>query len=151
MQKFIFYTGMLLMLYSFKKDNAANLYVEEMNWQQLSRVTFKDTWTDTYKMKTERAIFDTSIKKMRGKTISIAGFLIPTTTYGNEYVLSENPYSGCYFCGNAGIESVIELKFKGNDIRYKLDRFIKVEGILALNELNTIDFIYVLHNAKEIK
>ena len=149
MTKSTFFFILFALLCSFKprstKPNA-----DEITWEQLSNIILKEVWSDTYKMKINKVTFPPEVKKLNGKIISITGFLIPVTTYGNEYVISANPYSGCYFCGNAGIESIIELKFEKNNIRYKIDRYIVVEGKLLLNEADGIGFIYTLQNAKEV-
>jgi hypothetical protein len=150
MRRFVTYFYLLIVLSSFKTHITTEAPLE-ITWEQLSAVTFKDSWSEKYKIKSQKPVFDTELKKLNGKQISIAGFLIPVTTYGNEYVLSANPYSGCYFCGNAGIESIIELKFKGSDIRFKLDRFSIIEGTLELSDNSDNEFIYILHNSKEVK
>lgn len=148
MAKILFNFSLLLLLTSFKAGNQAPLYVQ---WETLANLDFKKKWNDEFKMNMEIPVFSTDIKKLSGKSISIAGFLIPVTTYGNEYVLSQNPYAGCYFCGNAGIESVMELKFKNNAIRYKLDKYVVLQGTLQLNDKDATQFIYTLNNALEVK
>jgi len=150
MLKNLYFFFLLLLLCSFNKHNK-NAPAEEVSWETLTNISFQQIWSDKYKMNIEKPVFNAPIKKLNGKIITIAGFLIPVTTYGNEYVISANPYSGCYFCGNAGIESIIELKFEGNNIRYKIDRFIMVEGKLILNSGDDLGFIYTLQNAKEVK
>lgn len=150
MTRFVKYIYVLILLSSFKTHSALQPAIET-NWEQLSKVTFKDSWSEKYKIKSQKPVFDAALKKLDGKQISIAGFLIPVKTYGNEYVLSENPYSGCYFCGNAGIESIIELKFEGNAVRFKTDRYSIMEGRLELSENSDNEFIYILHNSKEVK
>ena len=139
----------MILLCSFSKHNKCTL-AEEVSWELLSNVTMKEVWSEKYKMKIQKPIFDANIKKLNGKMIYIAGFLIPTTTYGKDYVISANPYSGCYFCGNAGIESIIELKFDNSNIRYKTDRHIIVEGKLILNDGEDVGFIYTILNAREV-
>lgn len=148
MAKILFNFSLLLLLTSFKAGNQAPLDVQ---WETLANLDFKKKWNDEFKMNMEIPVFSTDIKKLSGKSISIAGFLIPVTTYGNEYVLSQNPYAGCYFCGNAGIESVMELKFKNNAIRYKLDKYVVLQGTLQLNDKDATQFIYTLNNAVEVK
>lgn len=148
MAKFLYSLSLLLLLTSFKAGVQAPLDVQ---WETLANLDFKKKWNDEFKMNMEFPVFGTDIKKLAGKSISIAGFLIPVTTYGNEYVLSQNPYAGCYFCGNAGIESVMELKFKNNAIRYKLDKYVVLQGTLQLNDKDATQFIYTLNNAVEVK
>ena len=137
-----------MLLTSFKVADQKPLDVE---WETLANLDFKKKWNEEYKMNMEIPVFSADIKKLSGKPISIAGFLIPITTYGNEYVLSQNPYAGCYFCGNAGIESVMELKFKNNAIRYKLDKYVVLQGTLQLNDKDATKFIYTLNNTIEVK
>lgn len=150
MIKFVKYLYISILLCSFNTHSKQQAAIE-IEWEQLSEVTFKDSWSEKYKFKSKKPIFNATLKKLDGKQIIIAGFLIPVTTYGNEYVLSANPYSGCYFCGNAGIESVIELKFKGDNIRFKLDQFTTIEGKMELSENSDNEFIYIMNNSKEIK
>ena len=150
MLKNIYLFFIVLLLCSFTKHNHQTI-AEEITWETLSNITLKEVWSDKYKMKITKPVFDATIRKLNGKMVSITGFLIPTTTYGKEYVISQNSYSGCYFCGNAGIESIIELKFEGDNIRYKIDRYLVVEGKLILNEGDEFGFIYTLQNAKEVK
>ena len=149
MIKNIFLLSIIISCCSFASHNKS-VFAEEITWETLSNVKQKEAWSERYKMKVQKPIFDETIKKLNGKMISISGFLIPTTTYGKDYVISANPYSGCYFCGNAGIESIIELKFDNNNIRYKTDRHITVEGKLILNEGDDLGFIYTILNAKEV-
>ncbi len=141
---FFFFT----LLTSFNGDVQTPL---DLEWETLANLDFKKKWNEEYKMNIEIPVFSNDIKKLAGKPVSIAGFLIPITTYGNEYVLSQNPYAGCYFCGNAGIESVMDLKFKNNAIRYKLDKYVVLQGTLQLNDKDATKFIYTLNNAIEVK
>lgn len=149
MLRFIYIVFIFIGSASFNNEKHT-LVAEEVSWEILANVTMKEVWSDKYKMKIQKPVFDANIKKLNGKMIYISGFLIPTTTYGKDYVISANPYSGCYFCGNAGIESIIELKFDNNNIRYKTDRYITVEGKLILNEGEDLGFIYTILNAKEV-
>ena len=148
MTKIFYVFSLLLLLSSFKVADQTPLNVE---WETLANLDFKKKWNEEYKMNMEIPVFSNDIKKLAGKPISIAGFLIPITTYGNEYVLSQNPYAGCYFCGNAGIESVMDLNFKNNAIRYKLDKYVVLQGTLQLNDKDASKFIYTLNNAVEVK
>jgi hypothetical protein len=45
----------------------------------------------------------------------------------------------------------MELKFKNNAIRYKLDKYVVLQGTLQLNDKDATQFIYTLNNAVEIK
>ena len=62
--------------------------------------------------------------------------------------ISMNPFSSCFFCGNAGPETVIELIFKDPQSKFLTDQFILVKGILRLNRYSTGGFFYTLENAE---
>lgn len=71
--------------------------------------------------------------QFEGQEIVIAGYLIPIDVEANTYALSKNPFSSCFFCGNAGPETVIELKFEKDPGRFATDKFLPIKGVLHLN------------------
>lgn len=79
--------------------------------------------------------------------VIIAGYLIPVDIEANTYALSKNPFSTCFFCGNAGPETVIELKFKEDPGRFATDKFLPIKGILRLNR-NGSGLFFTLYNAE---
>lgn len=82
-----------------------------------------------------------------GEEVIIAGYLIPMEVDQNRYALSKNPFSSCFFCGNAGPETVIELRFSKDPGRFATDRFLPVKGILKLNR-NGESLFFTLENAE---
>ncbi len=95
-----------------------------------------------------RPRFPDSVAKYDGQEVVIQGFIIPMDVGENAYVLSMNPFSSCFFCGNAGPETVMELKFKDPQSKFLTDQFIRVKGILRLNRYNSNGFFYTLENAE---
>lgn len=79
--------------------------------------------------------------------VIIAGYLIPVDIEANTYALSKNPFSTCFFCGNAGPETVIELKFKEDPGRFATDKFLPIKGTLRLNR-NGSGLFFTLYNAE---
>jgi hypothetical protein len=45
----------------------------------------------------------------------------------------------------------MDLNFKNNAIRYKLDKYVVLQGTLQLNDKDASKFIYTLNNAVEVK
>lgn len=84
--------------------------------------------------------------QFEGEEIVIAGYLIPIDVEANTYALSKNPFSSCFFCGNAGPETVIELKFEKDPGRFATDKFLPIKGILTLNR-NGSGLFFTLKNA----
>ena len=55
--------------------------------------------------------------------------------------------ASCYFCGQGGPESAIELKFI-NKQNFKTDDIVSIIGVLKLNKDNVEHFNYILKECK---
>lgn len=122
-----------------------------LTWQMLFKVVMEERYSAKYKMKIELPKFDDSLWEINKKEVIVEGFIIPTGINTNKFALSQNPYSACFFCGRAGPETVMTIKFKGKAPQYKTDEFVSFKGIFELNDKNIEEFIYILNNAVEIK
>ncbi|QNR24479.1 DUF3299 domain-containing protein [Croceimicrobium hydrocarbonivorans] len=85
--------------------------------------------------------------QFEGQEVIIAGYLIPVDVEANTYALSKNPFSSCFFCGNAGPETVIELKFTADPGRFATDKYLPIKGTLKLNR-NGSGLFFTLENAE---
>jgi hypothetical protein len=64
-------------------------------------------------------------------------------------VLSAFPFSACFFCGNAGPESVMAIYFEDQGQRkFTTDERVTLEGTLKLNDTDVDELVYVLNNAR---
>jgi hypothetical protein len=87
------------------------------------------------------------ISNYEGEEVIITGYLIPVDVEAKRYALSKNPFSSCFFCGNAGPETVIELKFANDPGRFATDKYLPISGILQLNRRGN-QLFFTLKNAK---
>lgn len=85
--------------------------------------------------------------QFENQEVTISGYLIPIDVADKRYALSKNPFSSCFFCGNAGPETVIELQFKEEPGRFATDKYVMMKGILQLNRKGSKLF-YTLQNAQ---
>ncbi len=85
--------------------------------------------------------------KFEGEEVAIAGYLIPINIESQTYALSKNPFSSCFFCGGAGPETVIQLKFKEPPGRFATDKFLMIKGVLHLNRSGS-GLFFTLSNAE---
>ena len=93
-------------------------------------------------------VFAPELKAMVGKEISLEGYYMPIDVEGDAYIiLSKFPYSQCFFCGGAGPESISEVTFKVKQEKFTMDQFIRVKGILRLNEGNIDHGNFMLEGA----
>lgn len=78
--------------------------------------------------------FDHAVLKYDGQTIKVKGYVIPVDVELNLYLVSANPFANCFFCGNAGPETVVEL-FPGEEYpRFKTDQVVTFVGKLNVNK-----------------
>jgi len=124
---------------------------QKIDWQQLRDVTFTDRYSREINAYYYFPRFGESVRQLEGKTIEISGFMLPIDPEEDFYVLSENPFSSCFFCGSGGPESIIELEWgeKGHG-RFKNDEYVKVRGVLRLNQNDIYRCSYILENAEQI-
>lgn len=96
--------------------------------------------------KFEPAAFTPDMKSMEGQKISITGYFLVLDARRSRFLLSKNPFASCFFCGNGGPETVMDLKFT-KSYNFELDDVITVEGVLRLNESDPAYSYFILEKA----
>lgn len=123
----------------------------ELTWKILADVQFKDVYLADLDAYYWKPTFGPSVKALEGKDVFITGYLIPVDADENFYVLSRYPFANCFFCGGAGPESVIDLRFKGDHRVYKTDERLTFKGKFKLNSTDIYQMNYILESAVEVK
>ena len=98
------------------------------------------------------ATFGSSSMAYNNKEVYITGYVIPLDVLGISFALSRNSYASCFFCGQAGPETVMDLMVKPGTIpKTKYNNYpLKFKGTLILKEENPTGFNYQLVNAQLI-
>lgn len=115
-----------------------------ITWRTLSNVRYVRKDHPEYGLVYE-PVYGKSLRAIDGKIVMIKGFVIPLDM--KEYVLSKNVYANCFFCGQAGAETVLGLNFKKIPKGLKTDMYISVKGKLRLNQTNPDDWMFHLDEA----
>lgn len=139
---------------SFKEDSNMALTAAataDITWNQLADVGYVSKYNKQFDTEILYPVFGNNVKKLAGQEWLISGYMIPLDIESGLYALSKNTYAACFFCGAAGVESVISLKFKTKPRRYKTDEYCYMKGKLELNDKNVNDFIYIFRNTEELK
>lgn len=123
---------------------------KKVEWATLMDVSFKDVYLESDDIYVYYPLFDEKQKKLDSQEIEITGYIIPLDVEANMFFLSAYPFSACFFCGNAGPESVMAINFAGNNRRYNTDERITLKGILNLNDSDVDELIYILNQAVEV-
>jgi len=122
-----------------------------ITWELLKNVEFDEIWSEEFQAYYMVPKFSESVKEMDGKEVQIRGFIIPVDIVQDYYVLSANPYSSCFFCGQAGPESVMEIQMIKKYEGLRMDQVITYKGTLKLNVDAIYQLNYILEDAELIE
>ncbi len=123
--------------------------IEELTWKQLTDVEFKDVYVEELDAYYWKPTFGENVRALAGREVYITGYIIPVDYDENFYVLSRYPFANCFFCGGAGPESVVDLRFKNENRMYETDERLTFRGKLALNADDVYQMNYILEGAEE--
>ncbi|GGH73821.1 MAG: hypothetical protein EP346_03335 [Bacteroidetes bacterium] len=85
-----------------------------------------------------------TLKQLDGKMIMLKGYIVPVDVQLQTYVLSAYPLAQCFFCGNAGPETVVQLYFKNAPPRLLTDQYVVLMGRLRLEQVKPGSFFFTL-------
>lgn len=116
----------------------------EVTWKLLGQIDFVKRKNPHYG-EVMYPMINSTLKALQGKKIKASGFIVPIDS--KTYALSKNVFAQCFFCGNAGPETIMGIKFKGDTPRLKTDTYVTMEGTFRYNADDIDDWIYHIENA----
>lgn len=122
-----------------------------ISWELLKNVEFDEIWSEEFQAYYMVPKFSSSVKVLDKKEVQIRGFIIPVDIVQDYYVLSANPYSSCFFCGQAGPESVMEVQLIKKYEGLRMDQVITFKGKLKLNVDDIYQLNYILEDAEIVE
>ncbi len=143
MRKFFFVFLLLFTMLGFAQT--------KITWETLRDVQFTDKYSQDLDAYYYYPHFGVSVKALEGKELIIDGFMLVISRKNEAFVLSKNPYAQCFFCGNGGPESIIELDMKPGYPYFKMDQRVTIKGRLKLNQDNFYRCNYILEEAEVIQ
>ena len=105
----------------------------EIDWLMLRDVYYKSEYKDDVDGYMQIPFFGKGVEDLDNKEVKITGFMLTLSPDEGIFVLSQNPYADCFFCGYGGPESAIELRLKPGYDSFLMDELVTVTGILRLN------------------
>ena len=142
----------IILLTTFFLFFIGNIFSQNIiTWELLKNVEFDEIWSEEFQAYYMVPKFSESVKAMDGKEVQIRGFIIPVDIVQDYYVLSANPYSSCFFCGQAGPESVMEIQMIKKYEGLRMDQVITYKGTLKLNVDDIYQLNYILEDAEIIE
>jgi hypothetical protein len=122
---------------------------DTITWKLLGIIKYVKKPAKDYPEGVMFPIINSSLKEKNKKKIAISGFIIPIDNVS--YALSKNVFASCFFCGQAGPETIMGIKFKGTTPKLKTDQFVILEGVFRYNENDVNDWIYHIDDAVIVK
>jgi hypothetical protein len=123
----------------------------EIDWLMLRDVYYKSEYKDEVDGYMQIPFFGKGVEDLDNKEVKITGFMLTLSPDEGIFVLSQNPYADCFFCGYGGPESAIELRLKPGYDSFLMDELVTVTGILRLNREDVSSGVYVMDNAVAVK
>ncbi len=120
----------------------------EITWKTLTDVRFSDKYSEEVDAYYYYPHFGSSVRALDGKELFIKGYMLAIEPKKDIYILSRNPFASCFFCGNGGPESIVELKLKPNHPKFKMDQVVTIKGRLKLNWDDVYQCNYILEEAE---
>lgn len=144
------YLGTAIFLMSFAPDtkktveNTAFQSPAEVTWKLLGQIDFVKQ-KNPYYGEVMYPMINSTLKALQGKKIKASGFIVPIDS--KTYALSKNVFAQCFFCGNAGPETIMGIQFKEGTPKLKTDTYVTIEGTFRYNADDIDDWIYHIENA----
>jgi hypothetical protein len=124
----------------------------KLSWSQLALVEYEERVVPEAELGVLLyPLFSDSLRLLDGCLVELGGYALPLEETGLDTVLilSAFPYTQCFFCGNAGPESVAEVVWRRErDERLPMDERIRVRGRLYLNDQDPDHMQYQLKEAE---
>ena len=117
-------------------------------WETLSKLKIDQQYDEVLNETFDVPIFSDDLLAFDGKKVTIEGYVIPLETSKSQkyFVLSRFAYNSCFFCGQAGPETVAEVYTK-NLVEVKEEK-VRVTAVLRLNAKDPLHLFYILEEAE---
>jgi len=128
-----------------KKPVAALAVADTLSWKLLSQIKYVKKPSPDYPEGVMFPVINPTLKGKNKKPIVMSGFIIPIDN--KNYALSKNVFASCFFCGQAGPETIMGIKFKNPGMKLKTDQYVTLQGTFRYNDNDVDDWIYHIENA----
>lgn len=130
-------------------ENKSFVVADTLNWKILGMIKFVKKQHKDYPEGVMFPLVNSTLKAKNKKKIAMSGFIVPIDN--TTYALSKNVFASCFFCGQAGPETIMGIKFKGATPKLKTDQYVTLEGNFRVNETDIEDWIYHIEDAVIVK
>lgn len=123
----------------------------EIDWLKLRDVYYKSEYREEVYGYFQIPYFGEELEALDNKEVKITGYMLTLAPDEGIFILSQNPYADCFFCGFGGPESAIELRLKPGHDDFLMDELVTVTGILRLKREDVSSGVYIMNDVIAIK
>lgn len=134
---------------SVKSADRTTVVNDTLTWKLLGQIKYVKKPSKDYPEGVMFPVVNPTLKAKNKKTIVMSGFIIPIDN--KNYALSKNVFASCFFCGQAGPETIMGIKFKNPGMKLKTDQYVTLQGTFRYNDNDVDDWIYHVENAVIVK
>lgn len=122
--------------------------ISDQYWEMFSGISLKRTYVEEAEAHYRLPVFTPELQALKGEEVSLAGFFLPYSKVDSIIIISRFPIASCFYCGQAGVESVAMVEMVDSPAKpYKTDQRLVVKGKLALNNSDVNKLAFVLTGA----
>lgn len=115
-------------------------------WQMFSGISLERKYIEEAGAYYRIPVFSPDLLTHSGKEITLEGYYLPFSPVDSVIILSRYPNASCFFCGQAGIESVAMVEMADVET-YKTDQRLSVKGKLKLNATDVKRLAFIIVDA----
>ncbi|MEM9339545.1 MAG: hypothetical protein AAGA66_12500 [Bacteroidota bacterium] len=118
-------------------------------WQMFAGISLERTYIEEARAHYRTPVFTQELIAYTGKEVTLTGYYLPYSKIDSIIIVSRFPNSSCFFCGQAGVESVamVVLEKTGRNL-FQTDQLLSVRGKLALNSTDINKLAFILEDAE---
>lgn len=116
-------------------------------WEIFEGISLKRTFIEEADAYYRIPVFTDELLALSGQEVTLSGYYLPYSRLDSMIIISRFPNVSCFFCGQAGIESVAMVELGNKNPHYRTDQKLIVKGKLMLNSTNINKLAFVITDA----
>ena len=121
---------------------------KEDYWKLFASISLERKFMEEANVYYRIPVFSQELQDLEGDEIVLSGYFLPYAKLDSFIIISRYPNSSCFFCGQAGIESVAMVELQHAASNYRMDQIITVKGKLALNNSDITKLAFIVEDAE---
>ncbi len=126
------------------------MWADQDMWNVLEKVPFSSKYVESENASFYFPEFTDELLALEGKKVKITGYYLPIDLTADAIVLSRYPMATCFFCGEAGPESVMMVYPNKKVGALQMDQKVTFEGLLQLNNSDVYQLSFILKDATRL-